>query len=74
MGGLHERIGRRQQDSQRRAATAGCYGDDAASHGGNRLLSDGRFAETKEQLGCFFIVEATVLGGAVEVASKMPHL
>jgi hypothetical protein len=42
--------------------------------GGNRLLSDGPFAETKEQLGGFFMVEAKDLDEAVELASKMPHL
>lgn len=42
--------------------------------GGNRLLSDGPFAETKEQLGGFFLVEAANLDEAVEIAGKMPHL
>jgi hypothetical protein len=42
--------------------------------GGQRLLSDGPFAETKEQLGGFFMVEAKDLDEAVELASKMPHL
>jgi hypothetical protein len=42
--------------------------------GGERLLSDGPFAETKEQLGGFFVVEAANLDEAVELASKMPHL
>jgi hypothetical protein len=41
---------------------------------GQRLLSDGPFAETKEQLGGFFIVDAKDLDEAVEWASKMPHL
>jgi hypothetical protein len=42
--------------------------------GGQRLLSDGPFAETKEQLGGYFIVEANDLDEAVEWAGKMPHL
>ena len=42
--------------------------------GGNRLLSDGPFAETKEQLGGFYVIEAANLDEAVELASKMPHL
>jgi hypothetical protein len=42
--------------------------------GGQRLLSDGPFAETKEQLGGFFMIEAKDLDEAVELASKMPHL
>jgi hypothetical protein len=41
---------------------------------GSRLLSDGPFAETKEQLGGFYVVEARDLDEAVELASKMPHL
>jgi hypothetical protein len=43
-------------------------------NGGQRLLSDGPFAETKEQLGGFYIVETADLDEAVELASKMPHL
>jgi hypothetical protein len=42
--------------------------------GGERLLSDGPYAETKEQLGGFYIVEAGNLDEAVDLASKMPHL
>jgi hypothetical protein len=42
--------------------------------GGERLLSDGPFAETKEQLGGFYLVEAGNLDEAVELAGKMPHL
>jgi hypothetical protein len=41
---------------------------------GSRLLSDGPYAETKEQLGGFYLVEATDLDDAVDLASKMPHL
>ena len=43
-------------------------------NGGKRLLSDGPFAETKEQLGGFYVIEASNLDEAVEAASKMPHL
>jgi len=43
-------------------------------NGGSRLLSDGPFAETKEQLGGFYIVEAADLDEAIELASTMPHL
>jgi hypothetical protein len=41
---------------------------------GQRLISDGPFAETKEQLGGFYLIEAKDLDEAVEWASKMPHL
>lgn len=43
-------------------------------NGGQRLLSDGPFAETKEQLGGFYLIETDDLDEAVEWASKMPHL
>ncbi|MBV9323850.1 MAG: transcription initiation protein [Chloroflexi bacterium] len=42
--------------------------------GSERLLSDGPFTETKEQVGGFFVVEANNLDEAVDLASKMPHL
>jgi hypothetical protein len=41
---------------------------------GQRLLSDGPYAETKEQLGGYYLIDAADLDDAVEWASKMPHL
>ena len=41
---------------------------------GQRLLTDGPFAETKEQLGGYYVVEADDLDEVVTWASKMPHL
>jgi hypothetical protein len=38
------------------------------------LLTDGPFVETKEQLGGFYVIEATDLDEAVSLAQKMPHL
>ena len=38
------------------------------------LATDGPFAETKEQLGGFYMVEAADLDGAIEWAGKMPHI
>ena len=38
------------------------------------ITSDGPFAETKEQLGGFFIVDADDLDEAIERAAKMPHI
>ena len=38
------------------------------------LATDGPFAETKEQLGGFYMVEATDLDDAIEWAGKMPHI
>ncbi|HZQ24837.1 MAG TPA: YciI family protein [Terriglobales bacterium] len=40
--------------------------------GEKRVISDGPFAETREQLGGFFLIEAKSLEEAVEVAEKIP--
>ena len=42
--------------------------------GGQTLLSDGPFAETKEQLGGYYLIDADNLDEAIAWASKMPHL
>jgi hypothetical protein len=39
---------------------------------GEVLTSDGPFAETKEQVGGFFLVDAKDLDHAIEVASRIP--
>jgi len=39
---------------------------------GKRLISDGPFAETHEQLGGFFVLDCKDLDEAVEWAAKMP--
>jgi hypothetical protein len=39
---------------------------------GNVSVTDGPFAETKEQIGGFFIIEARDLNEAIRVASKHP--
>ena len=38
------------------------------------LTSDGPFAETKEQLGGYYIIDADDLDEAIERAVKMPHI
>jgi hypothetical protein len=40
--------------------------------GGNLSVTDGPFAETKEQIGGFFLIEAVDLDDAVQVAAKWP--
>jgi len=40
--------------------------------GGELLISDGPFAETKEQIAGFDIIDCTDLDEAIEVASKHP--
>lgn len=39
---------------------------------GKRLTTDGPFAETKEQLGGYYLVEAADLDGAIAMAAKIP--
>ena len=39
---------------------------------GEVLVSDGPFAETKEQIGGYCVVEADDLDAAIEVAAKIP--
>lgn len=39
---------------------------------GKRLVTDGPFAETREQLGGFYIVEARDLDEALAIAEKIP--
>ena len=40
--------------------------------GGKRVVTDGPFAETREQLGGYFLVEAGGLDEAIEIASRIP--
>ncbi|GAA5070558.1 hypothetical protein HNP84_001620 [Thermocatellispora tengchongensis] len=42
------------------------------SAGGELLVTDGPFADTKEVFGGFFIVEAADLDAALEVAARVP--
>jgi hypothetical protein len=37
-----------------------------------RMITDGPFAETREQLGGFFLVEAKDLDEAIDIAAKIP--
>jgi hypothetical protein len=39
---------------------------------GKRVLTDGPFAETKEQLGGYFLVEAADLDEALAIAARIP--
>jgi len=40
--------------------------------GGRTTVTDGPFAETKEQLGGFYLIEARDLNDAIQVAAKIP--
>ena len=39
---------------------------------GRRMVTDGPFAETREQLGGYFLVEAENLDVAIDIAAKIP--
>jgi hypothetical protein len=41
-------------------------------HGGRTLVTDGPFADTKEVLGGFLMIEAANLDGALEFAARVP--
>jgi hypothetical protein len=49
-----------------RAATA------LRPHHGRPLVTDGPYAETKEQLGSFFVIDAADRAEAIRIASKHP--
>ena len=40
--------------------------------GGKTLVTDGPFAETREQLGGYYIVEAVDLDDAIAIAARIP--
>jgi hypothetical protein len=39
---------------------------------GKRLVTDGPFAETREQLGGFFLINARDLDEAIDIAARIP--
>ena len=39
---------------------------------GKRLVTDGPFAETREQLGGYFLIDATDLDQAIAIAARIP--
>ena len=39
---------------------------------GKRLVTDGPFAETREQLGGYFLIDATDLDAAIAIAARIP--
>lgn len=57
-------------------AGAGLKGTEAATTvrttGGKQTIHDGPFAETREQLGGFYLVEAEDLDAAIAIARKVP--
>jgi hypothetical protein len=39
---------------------------------GNRMVTDGPFAETREQLGGYFLIDAKNLDEAIDIAGRIP--
>lgn len=39
---------------------------------GNRIVTDGPFAETREQLGGYYVIEAKDLDEAISIAERVP--
>jgi hypothetical protein len=65
---MEERGHARGGDELARAATAKLV---QVRHG-ERIVADGPFAETKEQLGGYYLVEARDLNEAIQVAARIP--
>ncbi len=42
--------------------------------GGERLVTDGPFAETKEQLGGYFLIDVEDLDAAIDIAARIPSV
>lgn len=42
------------------------------NHQGRKLITDGPFAETREQLGGYFLVDVPDLDAALEIAKRIP--
>ncbi len=40
--------------------------------GGKQLVTDGPFAETREQLGGYFLIDARDLNEAIQIAARIP--
>ena len=43
------------------------------TQGGRVVVTDGPFAETKEMVGGYFVIEAADRAAAVEIAKRCPH-
>jgi hypothetical protein len=39
---------------------------------GNRIVTDGPFAETREQIGGYFLIDAQDLEEAIDIAARIP--
>ena len=64
--------GRPRRAPGRRAAAATADATTVRVRDGEVITSDGPFAETKEQIGGFYVVDCKDLDEAIEVAAKIP--
>ena len=77
---LQEIVGKHMAFSKdlgaKRIGGSGLAGTHAATtvraSGGIKAVHDGPFAETKEQLGGFYLIEAADLDEAVDIAKRVP--
>jgi hypothetical protein len=77
---MQEIVGKHMEFSQslgaKRIGGAGLKGTAAATTvrtaDGKKTVHDGPFAEAKEQLGGFYLIEAANLDEAIEIAKKVP--
>ena len=70
--GVHRDNETQRQLSRRQRAPADEYGDDRRVRKDKVATTDGPFAETKEQLGGYYLLKARDLNEAIQLASKIP--
>ena len=78
---LMEEMGRLMEESAREGVLLAAEGVHPSSRGarlsfsgGKRTVTDGPFAETKEQLGGYYLVEAADLDEAISLAERIPSV
>ncbi len=79
---VQEIVGKHMEFSQqlgaKRIGGAGLKGTATATTvrttGANKTVHDGPFAEAREQLGGFYLIEAEDLNEAIEIAKRVPVL
>ena len=51
-----------------------CFAASVRVRDGKRLVTDGPFAETREQLGGYYVIKANDLDEAIGIASRIPSV
>ncbi len=79
MAPIMERHEQLERELRRAGAYRGCGGlapTSAATtvrlENGRRLVSDGPYAETKEQFGGYYVIDAKSLDDAIDIAARIP--